>query len=76
MSLPVIVLPEAEADSAEAKAWYESKRQGWSMPLRLRVEEAMERHGTVKCPNSMRMRGHLQGGSQARATLPRPGVTA
>ena len=43
MSLPVIVLPAAEADLAEAKAWYENNRRGWSEKFRLRVEETFER---------------------------------
>lgn len=28
MSLPLVITPEAEADLAEAKAWYDGKRQG------------------------------------------------
>jgi hypothetical protein len=29
MSLPVIILPEAEADLAEAKEWYEVRGKGF-----------------------------------------------
>jgi len=47
MSLPLVVLPGAEADLAEAKAWYESNRPGWSEKSRLRVEEAFERIGRM-----------------------------
>jgi toxin ParE1/3/4 len=47
MSLLVIVLPAAEADLAEAKAWYEKNRRGWSERFRMRVEEAFERIGRI-----------------------------
>jgi toxin ParE1/3/4 len=47
MSLPVIVLPAAEADLTEAKAWYENNQRGWSEKFRLRVEETVERSGRM-----------------------------
>jgi plasmid stabilization system protein ParE len=47
MSLPLVVLPSAEADLAQAKAWYESNRRGWSEKFRTRVEEAFERIGRM-----------------------------
>ena len=43
VTLPVIVLSAAEADLAEAKAWYESNRRGWSDKFRLRVDEVFDR---------------------------------
>lgn len=42
MSLPLIITPEAEADLAEAKAWYESKREGLGEQLVLCVEAGIE----------------------------------
>jgi plasmid stabilization system protein ParE len=43
MSLPLIIRPEAEADLAEARDWYEGQRKGLSDEFRLCVEEAIER---------------------------------
>ena len=42
MSLPLIVTPEAEADMAEAKAWYEGRRTGLGEDFVLCVEAALE----------------------------------
>jgi toxin ParE1/3/4 len=41
--LPLIVNPEAEADLAEAKAWYDERRTGLGDDLILCVEEVFER---------------------------------
>lgn len=41
MSLPLIITPEAEADLAEAKAWYERKREGLGEEFVLCVEAAL-----------------------------------
>jgi plasmid stabilization system protein ParE len=43
MSLPLIITPEAEADIAEAKAWYEGQRPGLGDEFLLCVEEALDR---------------------------------
>ena len=43
MSLPLIITPEAEEDLAEAKAWYERKREGLGDEFVLCVEEALDR---------------------------------
>lgn len=43
MSLPLIITPEAEADLAEAKAWYNRQREGLGEEFVLCVEEALER---------------------------------
>ena len=43
MSLRFIITPEAEADLAEAKAWYDKQRQGLAEGLILCVEEAFDR---------------------------------
>jgi plasmid stabilization system protein ParE len=43
MSLTLIVRPEARADLAEAKAWYDKQQKGLAGEFRLCVEEAMER---------------------------------
>jgi hypothetical protein len=41
MSLPLLITPEAEADIAEAKAWYEGKQEGAGERLVLCVEAAL-----------------------------------
>jgi plasmid stabilization system protein ParE len=43
MSQGLIVTPEAEADLAEAKAWYERLRAGLGEQFVLCVEEALDR---------------------------------
>ena len=42
MSLPLIITPEAEADLAEARAWYEGKRVGLGEEFVLCVEAGLE----------------------------------
>jgi plasmid stabilization system protein ParE len=42
MSLPLIITPEAEADLAEAKAWYERKRESLGEEFILCVEAGLE----------------------------------
>lgn len=42
MNLPVILTPEAEADIAEARAWYEEKREGLGEEFILSVEAGLE----------------------------------
>ena len=42
MSRPLIVAPEAEADLAEARAWYERRRAGLGDRLLLCVEAALD----------------------------------
>jgi plasmid stabilization system protein ParE len=41
--LPLIVNPEAEADLAEAKAWYDAQRPGLGDTLLDRVRDVLER---------------------------------
>ena len=43
MSPPLIISPEAEADLAEARAWYDQKRGGLGGEFLLCVEEALDR---------------------------------
>jgi plasmid stabilization system protein ParE len=43
MSLTLIIRPEAEADLAEARDWYESQRKGLADEFKLCVEGALER---------------------------------
>jgi plasmid stabilization system protein ParE len=43
MSFPLIITPEAEADLAEAKAWYDRKREGLGDEFVLCVEAALDR---------------------------------
>ncbi len=43
MRLSLIIRPEAEADLAEAKDWYERQRQGLGLEFVLSVEEALDR---------------------------------
>ena len=43
MSLPVVVNPEAEADLAEAKAWYDGQRPGLGDELLDCVGEVLDR---------------------------------
>jgi plasmid stabilization system protein ParE len=43
MNLPLIIRPEAEDDLAEAKDWYERKREGLGEEFLLCVEEALDR---------------------------------
>ncbi|HLX64828.1 MAG TPA: type II toxin-antitoxin system RelE/ParE family toxin [Planctomycetota bacterium] len=43
MSLPLVILHDAEADIAEAKQWYEHKRQGLGDEFVLCLEEALDR---------------------------------
>jgi plasmid stabilization system protein ParE len=43
MSLPLLIIPEAEADIAEARAWYEQQRPGLGEQLVLCVEDALDR---------------------------------
>src|SRR5262245_47674472 len=42
MSLPLIISPEAEADIAEAKGWYERRRAGLGERFLLCVEAALD----------------------------------
>jgi len=42
MSLPLIVTPAAEADLAEARAWYERKRDGLGAEFVLCVEAGLD----------------------------------
>ena len=42
MNLPLIITPEAEADIAEAKAWYEHKREGLGDEFLLCVEAGLD----------------------------------
>ena len=42
MSPPLIITAEAEADLAEARAWYEGKREGLGQEFVLCVEAATE----------------------------------
>lgn len=41
MSLPLILTPEAEADVAEARSWYEEKREGLGEEFILCVEAGL-----------------------------------
>jgi hypothetical protein len=43
MSRPLILRPEAEADLAVAKAWYEAQREGLADEFRECIDEAMDR---------------------------------
>ena len=43
MSRPLILRPEAEADLAEAKDWYETQREGLADEFRECIDEAMDR---------------------------------
>jgi plasmid stabilization system protein ParE len=43
MSRPLIITPEAEADLAEAKAYYDGQREGLSEDFLLCIEEALDR---------------------------------
>jgi toxin ParE1/3/4 len=43
MSDPLIIRPEAEADLAEAKDWYEHQRAGLGLEFILSLEECLER---------------------------------
>ena len=43
MSYTFTIRPEAEADLAEAKRWYEERRQGLGADFVLCVDEALER---------------------------------
>jgi hypothetical protein len=42
MSLPLVVNPRAEADLAEAKAWYEGERDGLGEEFLECIDEAFE----------------------------------
>jgi plasmid stabilization system protein ParE len=42
MSLPLIITPEAEADLADARAWYEQKRAGLGEEFVLCVEAGLD----------------------------------
>jgi len=42
MSLPLLITPEAEADIAEARAWYEGKREGLGEEFILCVEAGLD----------------------------------
>ena len=42
MSRPVVFRPEAEADLADAVAWYEERRPGLGLELLLSVEASLE----------------------------------
>jgi plasmid stabilization system protein ParE len=42
MSLPLIITPEAEEDLADARAWYERKREGLGERFVLAVEAALD----------------------------------
>lgn len=43
----MIIRPEAEADLADAQAWYEVQRKGLAAEFLLSVEEALERIGRM-----------------------------
>ena len=43
MNLPVIILPDAESDLAEAKNWYEGKGKGFGDEFRQSIENALGR---------------------------------
>lgn len=43
MNLKLILRPEARADLAEAKAWYDRQRKGLASDFKLCIEEAMDR---------------------------------
>ncbi|BBL70261.1 type II toxin-antitoxin system RelE/ParE family toxin [Methylogaea oryzae] len=43
----LIIRPEAEADLADAQAWYEAQRKGLAAEFLLSVEEALERIGRI-----------------------------
>jgi plasmid stabilization system protein ParE len=43
MNFSLVVQPEAEADLAEAKAWYERQGKGLANEFRVGIEEAFER---------------------------------
>jgi toxin ParE1/3/4 len=43
MSLPLLITPDAEEDLAQAKAWYNGKREGLGDEFVLCVEEALDR---------------------------------
>lgn len=43
VNLPLVVNPEAEADLAEAKAWYDERRLGLGDDFLLCVEEVLDR---------------------------------
>ncbi len=43
MNLPLIITPAAEADLAEAKAWYERRQRGLGEDFLQCVEEALDR---------------------------------
>jgi toxin ParE1/3/4 len=61
VSLPLIVTPEAEADLAEAKAWYERKRKALGDEFVLCVEAALDHirrfpaGATEVCPGVRRL---------------------
>jgi plasmid stabilization system protein ParE len=42
MNLPLILTPEAESDIAEARAWYEEKREGLGEEFVLCVEAGLD----------------------------------
>jgi hypothetical protein len=42
MSLPLLITPQAEDDIAEAKAWYNRKRDWLGQEFLLCVEEALD----------------------------------
>jgi toxin ParE1/3/4 len=42
MNLPLLITPEAEADPAEARAWYEAKREGLGEEFVLCVETGLD----------------------------------
>jgi toxin ParE1/3/4 len=42
VSWPLIITPDAEADLAEARAWYESKREGLGEEFVLCVDAGLE----------------------------------
>jgi plasmid stabilization system protein ParE len=56
MSLPVIVLPEAEKDLAEAKVWYDQRGKPCADEFRQCIENAMERIGRM--PELRRLAEH------------------
>lgn len=61
MNLPLIITPDAEADLAEAKGWYEQKRVGLGQEFLLCVEAAlnsisrMPEAATEVCPGVRRV---------------------
>ncbi|MFO0965910.1 MAG: type II toxin-antitoxin system RelE/ParE family toxin [Gemmataceae bacterium] len=45
--MPLIITPDAEADIAEARRWYERKRKGLGQEFELCVDEAVKQVRTI-----------------------------